>query len=80
MHSCCVLCCAVQAYVQLRGDALLPWEGERLTDAVRGKLGVLRKPILETLNRDPSARPPCISFCDRLRAAFSADSTSLKQK
>lgn len=73
----CALC-AVQAYTQLRGDAPLPWEGERLTDAVRAKLGVLRSPILETLNRDPAARPPCSVFCDRLRAAFSADSSSLR--
>lgn len=70
----------MQAYVQLKGDAPLPWEGERLTPAVRGKLGILRTPILETLNRDASARPPCSVFCDRLRAAFGADSTSLKLK
>eukprot|EP00892_Ulva_mutabilis_P008949 jgi/Ulvmu1/6426/UM003_0055.1 len=67
-----------EAYAQLRGDALLPWEGDRLTDAVRQKLGVLRTPILQTLSRDAAARPPCSVFCDRLRAAFSADTGSLK--
>ena len=71
---------AVQAYAQLRGDSPLPWEGERLTDAIRQKLGVLRTPVLQTLVRDPAARPPCSVFCDRLRAAFSADTGSLKLK
>lgn len=45
----------LQVFSALRGDEVLPWEGE-MSEDLKGKLGALREPILAMLHRDPTQR------------------------
>jgi serine/threonine protein kinase len=47
----------------------LPWEGKRLTPAIRRSLGVFRAPILKLLSRDPIERPSMSEFCHSCSSA-----------
>lgn len=66
---------AVQVYSQLLGEADLPWEGDRLTVEVQRKLGVFRRPVLQLLQRDPTARISLHQFARGCDSIF--DSPSL---
>jgi hypothetical protein len=54
----------VQIIAQLKGEAELPWEGERANPEVMRKLRTLRRPIMALLERDPAMRPTMLKFCD----------------
>lgn len=58
-------CFYVQVMDQIEGvnGALLPWEGDRLTDAVRSKLRLFKGALLQLLHRDPLQRPSMREFC-----------------
>jgi serine/threonine protein kinase len=60
----------VQVIAQLVGEAELPWEGQNLTMEQRGRLGVLRKPVLQMLDRDAARRPSMRAFADKCRSLF----------
>ena len=61
---------------QLRGDALLPWEGARLDAAVEQKLGVFRDPVLALLRREPGQRATMHAFCCACLAIFAATTST----
>lgn len=66
--------CAVQAVEMLRGDRPLPWEGE-LSAQHAQRLGALKQPVLQLLQRDPALRPSMHDFqaaCAQLFASPSA--------
>lgn len=47
----------MQVVAQLKGEDLLPWEGDdEHAVALRDKLGTFKDPILSLLHRDPSCR------------------------
>jgi hypothetical protein len=53
----------VQVLAQLRGEAPLPWEGDRQNAIIlREKLGTFKDPILSLLHRDPSCRESLRNF------------------
>jgi hypothetical protein len=61
----------LQILEQLRGDALLPWEGDLSSKQERG-LGAFKGPVLQLLHRDPERRVSMKSFhaaCIRLVSA-----------
>ena len=58
----------VQVIAQLMGEAQLPWEGANLTMEHKERLGVLRKAVLQLLERDPARRPSMRAFSDKCRA------------
>ena len=49
--------------VEGRNGHMLPWEGERLTPAIKRKLGIFRVEILRLLDRVPERRPSMVDFC-----------------
>jgi hypothetical protein len=55
----------VQIIAQLKGEAELPWEGERAEPEVLRKMRTLRRPIMSLLERDPEKRPSMMKFCDQ---------------
>lgn len=61
----------MQVVGQLLGEEALPWEGANLTFDHRTRLGALRRPILQLLERDPAARPSMQAFSDHCRALIS---------
>eukprot|EP00892_Ulva_mutabilis_P012610 jgi/Ulvmu1/9721/UM055_0060.1 len=61
---------------QLRGDAELPWEGERLTQDMRRRLGSLKDAVLGMLCREPAARWTCEQFWRALHTVFSGHTTN----
>jgi hypothetical protein len=60
----------VQIIKQLKGDAELPWEGERGDPEVLRKLRSLRGPILSLLERDPTKRSSMTTFCEQCDDIF----------
>lgn len=66
----------VQVRQQLRGEAELPWEGDRLAPDLRRRLGTLKVPVLGMLHRDPAQRWTCEQFWRALHAVFSGQTTS----
>jgi hypothetical protein len=56
----------VQVMVSLRGDEVVPWEGE-LGEEVNSRLGHLQGCIHAMLDRDPSLRPCMRDFHAALR-------------
>ena len=69
----------MQVLAQLRGDAELPWEGDRLTDEARHQLGVFRGAVLGLLCRDPAQRASVselCSACDNVVASQTTVGTS----
>lgn len=58
----------MQVIAQLMGEAQLPWEGANLTMEHKGRLGVLRKAVLQLLDRDPSRRSPLRSFAEKCKS------------
>eukprot|EP01025_Chloroclados_australasicus_P045677 TRINITY_DN50092_c1_g1_i2.p1 TRINITY_DN50092_c1_g1~~TRINITY_DN50092_c1_g1_i2.p1 ORF type:complete len:130 (-),score=8.67 TRINITY_DN50092_c1_g1_i2:535-924(-) len=60
----------------LAGDeGSLPWEGENLTKEKARQLGILRKPILQMLTRNPEERPSMLEFKQMLENIFSSNTT-----
>lgn len=57
----------LQVVGQLLGEEELPWEGNNLTFDHRTRLGALRRPILQLLERDPGQRPSMQAFSDKCR-------------
>ena len=53
-----------QVAAQLRGEAELPWEGERLCQQTRQRLGIFCKGVLGLLQRDPAQRARMTDFCN----------------
>ena len=49
--------------IQGVGGEGLPWEGERLTPQVQGRLRLFRGELLQLLHRDPLQRPSMAQFC-----------------
>lgn len=45
----------LQVIAQLRGDLMLPWEGEMSAHTAR-QLGAFKGPVLQLLHRDPGLR------------------------
>lgn len=60
----------MQVYSQLLGDEPLPWEGERLTAAMRKSLGIFRTNVLRLLDRNPSKRMTMQQFANACDAIF----------
>jgi hypothetical protein len=60
----------VQIIAQLKGEADLPWEGERADPEVLRKMRTLRRPIMSLLERDPEKRPSMAKFCDQCDDIF----------
>lgn len=58
----------MQVIGQLLGESQLPWEGSNLSMEHQGRLGVLRKPVLQLLDRDPMRRPSMRAFADKCKA------------
>lgn len=54
----------MQVLAQLRGAALLPWEGHGLTEPTRRSLGIFHGPVLMLLRRNPRQRSSMQAFCD----------------
>jgi hypothetical protein len=54
----------VQIVSQLKGEADLPWEGQRADPETLRKLRALRGPVLQLLARDPARRPTLKAFCN----------------
>ena len=70
--------CVVQVLAMLRGDELLPWEGERGTESL-ASLGALKGPVLQLLQRDPGQRASVRRFhlaCSRVFASHVTIPTS----
>lgn len=65
----------MQVYAQLLGAADLPWEGDRLSLTVQRQLGVFRRPVLQLLAREPTARITLHQFARDCDSVF--DSPSL---
>ena len=63
---CCPAC--LQVVGQLLGEEQLPWEGSNLTFDHRTRLGALRRPILQLLEREPAQRTSMQAFSDRCRS------------
>lgn len=49
--------------IESSGGERLPWEGERLTEHVRGQLQLFQGALLQLLHRDPRQRPSVREFC-----------------
>lgn len=47
----------------LAGERPLPWEGG-LSPRTQRRLGILRRPVLQLLQREPSRRSTMEDFCD----------------
>lgn len=60
----------MQIIAQLKGNAELPWEGERANPETLRKLRTLRRPVMALLERDPSLRPSLMRFCDQCDDIF----------
>jgi hypothetical protein len=55
----------------------LPWEGARVTPAIRRQLGIFKAIITNLLSRDPVKRPSMSQFCDSCDRVL-AGSTSVQ--
>jgi hypothetical protein len=67
---------------QLRGQALLPWEGEMTMKQKRG-LGAFKGPVLQLLHRDPERRVSMKQFhiaCTHLFSGRTTDEDEVVQK
>eukprot|EP00892_Ulva_mutabilis_P002848 jgi/Ulvmu1/12564/UM091_0005.1 len=60
---------------QLRGETLLPWEGDNLRSDVRRKLGIFREPVLGLLRRNPHERASMQAFCDTCNDLVTSSTT-----
>ena len=60
----------MQIISQLKGEAELPWEGDRAKPDVMRKLRTLRRPVMALLDRDPTNRPTMMKFCDQCDDIF----------
>lgn len=69
---------AVQVYSQLLGEEPLPWEGDRLTSAMRKSLGIFRSNVLRLLDRNPAKRMTMQQFANACDAIF--DSRTMAQR
>eukprot|EP00892_Ulva_mutabilis_P000483 jgi/Ulvmu1/10435/UM062_0032.1 len=59
-----------RVYAQLLGEEPLPWEGERLTAALRKSLGIFRTNVLRLLDRSPAKRMTMQQFANACDAIF----------
>ena len=66
----------VQVEAQLRGEAALPWEGDRLTPGAVLKLGSFCLPVLSLLQRDPANRGTVQSFLEACNDIVSSQTTT----
>lgn len=59
----------MQVIAQLKGETSLPWEGSRSSKALQ-KLGMLRAPVLNLLERSPTHRCTARQFHVACNKAF----------
>ena len=64
----------VQVRAQLRGDAELPWEGDRFAADTR-QLGVFREAVLGLLRRDPAQRATVEDLCGACTSVVTSQTT-----
>ena len=59
----CAVCVQIKDQIQGVNGAVLPWEGERLTERVKGQLRLFQDALLQLLHHDPLQRPSMAQFC-----------------